>query len=345
MTNIIVVYLFNCIMRIFFLGDHFHAGGPNEVNKNLLSVLAGRVDFVKQKNRYLRRIERIFKILFSDVVVCSGVYATIYEILLAHCLCRKIIYLMHGCLYLETGVFSKIEDLLLKYSDLILCVSNSYRNFISSYKPFSVYERKMQVLTNAINWKEYDKFPIANEFVRDRNRIILIGGGRILKRNLQVCQAIYNINKNKGTEYKVDVYGYFRDTDDSRLIAEMPNVQFHHVIPHEQLLMEFQKSVLFIQNSEFESFSLGVVEALMCGCNILISKNVGARDVISGLLETDIIYDPLRLEEISVKIENVLKIGNNERLLSSIDRYTTSVEYSAQHLLDYANNLYETSKR
>lgn len=324
-------------MKIFFIGDHFNAGGPNEVNKNLLSVLHGFVRYEQNENKLIKRIERFFKILFSKYIVCSGIFIKGYELKLIKILGKKLIYIMHGCYYLETGKRHKIEDGLLHQSDLILCVSKSYRDFISSHM-YPQYSYKMEVLTNAINWNEYNAIE-SNNINRDRNKIILIGGGRILKRNLQVCKAVQNINNQKCKNYHIDVYGYYRDNDDSKEISEIPCVSFHNVIPHNLLLKEFQKSVLFVQNSDFESFSLGVVEAIICGCNALISKNVGAKDVLESLKETDIINNTNDIDEIQKKIEFVLEHNNNKRLLDSINKETTSIQYSANKLISYIVNL------
>lgn len=324
-------------MNIFFLGDHYNPGGPNEVNKNLLSALKNEILYIKSTNPLLKRLERIYKIFKAKYIVCSGLYTNNYELFLLKLLRKKLIYIMHGCYFLETGNRLSIEEKLLKQSNLILCVSKPYREFISQ-KIYPQYSYKMKVLTNAINWDEYKN--ITNEKTnRDSNRIILIGGGRILKRNLQVCKAVQNINIQKGRNYHVDVYGYFRENDDSKKIKEIPCVTFHNVIPHTLLLNELQKSILFVQNSDFESFSLGVIEAIICGCNILISKNVGARDIIKGITQKEIINDTMNINEIQEKIEYILNTPNNKRLLDSIDPKTTTIQYSAEKLLTYIKNL------
>ena len=322
-------------MKIFFLGAYKHPGGPNEVNRNLLAAIRNEVFYILSANKYLVRLEVLFKILSSRLIICSGLFFKNYELLLMRICHKKIIYIMHGCALKETGVNVKSEDEIIKYSDLILCVSNIYKEQIAS-QLFPKEAYKMQVLHNAINWNEYTNLP--NSSI-NQNRIILMGGGRLLKRNLQICQAVNELNIEFGTNYFVDVYGYYRENDDSRLISQVPNVTFHNVIPHNELLLELTKSRLFVQNSEFESFGLGVIDALSCGCDILISKYVGAIEIISGLVESDIINNPFDVQEIKNKLILVLGEGNNKRLFSSIDKQATSGIRLGKDLISYANQI------
>ena len=331
---------------IFFAGNYFKLGGPWEVNKNLVQSLGNRTTHLIQQKGYLRFIETLSKIIPAKVVIFSCV-SKYDHITVPFCklLGKKIIYIMHGCMALEYKMNNNTlnnaglrnEKKLLEKSDLILCVSNIYKEIIA--KNYPQYQKKLDVLMNGINWKMFQSIPQTQR--RNENQVILMGGGRRTKRNLYVCQAIQNINQKYHTNYKVLVYGYFLNYDDSKLIADIPCVTFRNVIPHQKILQQLKSSRLFIQNSDLESFSLGVVEALCCGCDILISKNVGARDIMQNIQSNDIINNPTDLEELEDKILKVLQNSNNQRLLSSIDRVTTSTEYAANKLLKIANKLLE----
>lgn len=331
-------------MKIFFAGNYFKLGGPWGVNKSLVKCLGNRTSHLTQRKGHLRFLETLYKIIPAKVVIFSC--ATQYDYItvpLCKFLKKKIIYIMHGCMALEYKINNnttnnkglKNEKILLDRSDLILCVSNTYKAIIC--ENFPQYHAKLDVLMNGIDWNTLES--ISQEQLKNENQIILMGGGRQTKRNLYVCRAIQNINQKYHTNYKVTVYGYFLDYDDSQLIAQIPCVNFHEVIPHQEILKQLKISRLFIQNSDLESFSLGVVEALCCGCDILISKNVGAKDIIQNIQSDDIINNPTDLEELENKILKVIKNGNNQRLLSSIDRVTTSTEYTANKLINFATKL------
>ena len=85
-------------------------------------------------------------------------------------------------------------------------------------------------------------------------------------------------------------------------------------------------------------YNLGVIEALACGCNVLMSCNVGAREVIKGLTDNEVINDVMDISEIKLKIRQVIQTSNNERLWSSIDKVSTSNEASTERLLTIASN-------
>ena len=65
---------------------------------------------------------------------------------------------------------------------------------------------------------------------------------------------------------------------------------------------------LYIQNSYFETYGLSIVEAINSECDILISKNIGAIDLIENIDDNDIINNNESIDEISKKI--IKKIDN-----------------------------------
>ena len=320
-------------MKFLFIGSHHQPGGPNEVNRNIIKHLPTKqFSYIKEKGGITLRLEKIVKILFSRVVVISGICVKPYEIKLASFLKKKIIYIMHGCLLLERGYSSVEEQLLLEKSSKVLCVSAPYSELIKTKYP--QFASKIGILTNGVNWDEvYWLRNIIKNIQRDPNRIILFGGGRKVKGNLQVCKAIEELNNTHNQQLHVDVYGYFRSDDDSKEISEIPCVNFHHVIPHNEINLELVKSQLFIQNSKYESFSLALIDSLGAGCSVLFSVNVGAKDIISNKKESDVIHDSSDINELKEKILNVMKNPNNERLYGSIDRDTTSYKTSVKRLI------------
>lgn len=319
--------------KIFFNGMHFGQGGPVEVNKNIVKCLKGRVIVPTCRNTYFRYIQNYINIFRSDIVIFSGMFFHLSEIYLAKILRRKIIFIMHGCCHLELGYHNKIEDTVLRLSNLILCVSEHYMELMKNEYPQFAY--KMEYLTNGIDWGEIKvlKDKLSNKLIRNDKRIILFGGGRVIKGNLFVCKAVQEINEEDGTNYFVDVYGYYRDNDDSKQISLIPCVKFNPVISREKVNIELMKSHIFIQNSFVESFGLALIDALQCGCDVLYSMNVGSKDIINSKDDMDIIYNSKDITEIKTKIRNLIKKSNNERLVLSIDKYSSSIEMAAEKLL------------
>ena len=126
---------------------------------------------------------------------------------------------------------------------------------------------------------------------------------------------------------------------DINTIKSYPFVDYIGMIPHEQILTYMQQSALYIQNSVFETFGIAPLEALLCGCNLLLSCHTGALSIIPGALETDIIYDPYDIDEIANKILTLLHNNNQKRLISSINFDTSSPSYRVYELLTLINSL------
>ena len=331
-------------MNVFFAGNPYGDSGPRIVNRNLIRCLKDEVSFVASEKKSMRLIEVAWKALRCRVIIFSGV--TSYDHLIIP-VCRrlrkKVVFIMHGCLKYEDKINGftnhrgdRNEALLLKYSDSILCVSETYMHFIQ--QQFPQYAHKISFLTNGIDWQMLDLLP-QSDIRRDDRRIVLIGGGRTTKRNLEVCKAVELLNRRSHENFFVEVYGDYMNNDQSLAISQMPFTVFHPPVSHDRMMDIFKGAFLFIQNSELESFSLGVVEALVCGCSILISENVGAKDIIPGLTGNDTISDTSDIGQIADKILLVSKTGNNRRLFSSIDKEASSIQSSANKLLRIARNL------
>ena len=326
-------------MKTLFIGSYHNPGGPNEVNRNLLKYLpSAKYTRIKNPKGLMRRVEGLYKILFSRSIIFSGIMFFQYEVKFAKLLNKKIIYLMHGCAMLETERTNFKEILILDTAQKILCVSNTYAELIR--KIFPKYRNKVDVLLNGIDWDRLNILMTEyNNLSKDNKRIILFGGGRKEKGNLAVCRAVDIINQETELNLHIDVYGYFRDSDDSKDIADCTSVTFHHVIPHDQINIELAKSFLYIQNSKLESFGLGLIDAIGVGCNVLYSQFVGAKDIIGNQSEHDIIYNTDDINEIKHKIMYIIQTPNNARIHKSIDQKSTSIEAAAHNLMKIVENL------
>lgn len=331
-------------MDVFFAGNHFGDSGPRIVNRNLIRCLKDEVSYISSESRIQRILEVIWKTLRCRVIIFSGV--TSYDSLvipLCRILGKRMVFIMHGLLLLENQANGytnrrgeKNEALLLKYAETILCVSETYMRFIK--KQFPQYAHKTSFLTNGIDWQMPDRIP-QNAVARDKKRIVLIGGGRTTKRNLEVCKAVALLNERFQTGFYVEVYGEYSKNDMSQKISEAPYVSFLPLVPHDKMLEVFRSAFLFVQNSDFEPFSLGVIESLVCGCSVLISENVGAKDILNGLIPADIITDTADIEQIADKILVLSREGNSQRLLSSIDKEASSIQCSAKKLMSIIRNI------
>lgn len=320
---------------IFFYGSPFGEIGPAQVNRGYVTHLPSKVLRIKSSNRYIARLEILMKILASRVIIISALGFKTYETALAKALGKKIIYIMHGLAADDGPLQRRLEADILPKADLILCVSSIFRNLVRRQLP--EFTDKMKVLMNGIDWDKLPNPGQVDDSVRNHKEIILVGGGRRIKRNLNICRAVEALN-DEGYNFHVSVYGDTPDQKETASISKFGFVDCYGLIPHKELLNRYRQSELFVQASESEPFGLAVIEALTCRCNILVSSRVGANDIFSPLPQ-EVIENPEDINEIKEKIRWVIEHPNRDRLLQNINKSSSSVTASAMNLMSYADNI------
>lgn len=325
--------------EVFFAGDIIKNNGPSNVNKELFRFLKNDFTFVNASNRWISLLMFIYYTLRCKVIVFSGLLKVDFICLkLAKILKKKIVYIMHGCVQYEQGEILKIHDSgmelenqLFAAADQILCVSVPFAEWFKEYK--KEYSFKVEVLQNGIPWDSFSNSENNVYFEKpfETKKIVLVGGGRLTKMNINVAKAICKINEKSKAKWEIDLYGYYREDDDSSELMKYEFVNFCGMVSHDKLMEQFSKATLFVQNSIWEPFGLACIEAIMHNCNVLISRFVGSSTVMA-LEEDDVIIDPHNIDELVGKIEKFEKRTNYKRLTESIDKEQTSCKYSANKL-------------
>lgn len=324
-------------MKLFFVGDFDSDNGPASVNKTLRKYMPDNTLYPVQTKRYKRIMELVLKIQQVDAVIFSGLSkVNIIGFKIARLFGKKSAYLMHGSAFLEGKInqnsnTNKVntEKKTLELAPITICVSEIFMNSIKDCYP--QFSDKVTYVNNGIDW---DMFGVSesNNVKRDKNMILCVGGGTPLKKIQVVCKAIDYLNKYEGYNLKLTVIGSIGK--DTNKIKSYPFVEYIERVAKSDMDYYYKTAQLCIQNSEFETFGLATVEALICGCNVLISKNVGAKAIINGLETNDVINDINDVKEISKKIICNLVNDNNDRLINSIKKDQTSVKESYKQILD-----------
>lgn len=326
-------------MKNFLLGFYHLANAPAIVNKKLLRHLP-RSRYRRQYSGsgLRRRLDCYTKIVFSKRIIISGIFVSRSEVRLIKLLGKRFVYIMHGSARMETGHDHPTEQLILASAHRIVSVSAVHAAMIKNEYP--QYAHKVVTWYNGVDWDEIDRIKASiNDADRDPNKIVLFGGGRFMKGNLAVCQAVQKLNETRGLNLHVDVYGTYSDDDLSPQISHIPCVNYKPLIPAERINYELAKARLFVANSSFDTFNLALMDAIGLGCSVLFSQHVGAKDVIAAASERDIIRNVNDVDELMDKIEYVLSHPNNERLNASIDREATSWAVRADQLDDIVRSL------
>lgn len=342
-------------MRVFYSGELNISAGPANVNKLLRKELNRldkseignkKISYIKSKNIVLKQLEVIWKTLTSQVIVYSGtLHVNIISTKIAKLLHKKNIYIMHGCVEFESQYNGEpnpkglqIEQEQMECADIICGVSKVFMNWIKENYP--QYSQKTYYLTNGIDWDILDEYKKLVQREK-KEQIVVMGGDRKTKMNLQVCQAVQEYNNEHHADIKVLIFGKNDPNNEyNRCIRNIPCAKIMGNQSHDIVLRELSVSKLYVQNSIFEPFGLAVIEALMCGCNLVISSNVGAKSIFD-IDNQFIINDCSSVTLVKNAIEHGLDENNNVQILQSIDKYKSSGMASAKKLLYLIDRLYK----
>ena len=323
-------------VKILFWGDTARNNGPMNINKGIIANLTEPFVTVKRCGKYRDFIDACWKLTCSDVLVVSGVSRIGYLLVKAAKLLQKpSVYIMHGCGKYEIelnrvtcpGKGLEWEAYLLEKADLLLPVSEKFMHWVHGRYP--EYAEKTKFLYNGIDKSLFDSAVVGQ---KKSGSVAVSGGLTPLKNNMPVLKAVEAL---QGKAF-LTIYG--ASADGHRTYARKVSK-----LPHDRFLQELAGEQLFVLNSVFETFSIAVMEALACGCSILVSEVAG----ITGLLaleETDLIHDPMDKEEIRRKMEYLLDHPNRERILSQFDAEEWTFDKMVQRLEKHCKELMQKRK-
>lgn len=308
-------------MKILFWDGIRGNNGPGNINKGIVRNFTDSFMYVTIPAKFREMADALWKLLRSDAVVVSGVSRKgAILVQMAKLLGKPSVYLMHGCAEQEYRLNGQKPDekglayeaCLMDKADLILAVSERYMFWVREMYPR--YAEKVDYVYNGVNEEIFSRKATHQ---RDPRKVAACGGFAPLKNNLIVAQAVEVL----GGKAELTVYGC---ADKSR-VAAYRFTECAGKLENTEFLERLSQSGLFVLNSLLESFSSATLEALACGCSLLVSERAGVCDLLA-LEETDIIHDPMDIEEIRGKIEYLLDHPNHQRLLSAFDPEEWSFE-------------------
>jgi len=226
---------------------------------------------------------------------------------------------MHGSLKKESE-FRTIkkyrifmELLQMNFTNKIICVSKLLSNVVKDLYENIDADKICYIHSGAdsIDLVEHSK-------EKDKYRIITTGGGRKEKGVLYICKAI---EKLKMKDIKLFVAG--ENGIDSEEIKNYNFVQYLGFLKHKDLLKIIKKSNIFIQNSIYESFGLSIIEAALYNCKLVLSKNIGALEVL--VIEQKYIVDFDDINYIA-KIIKELIFHKHQKVILHVDRWNDVAE-------------------
>jgi len=322
-------------MKVFLLGSHSYNSGPDNVNRDFISVSDERLVYLSTNNKIGKIIEIIKYLKTCDVILISGICSL--KILRLIKQSRKpIIYLMHGDIVYENQVnHENIDEKVLnaqneifESADKIICVSEKYSEWVGARH--TQYKNKITFVNNGLKISRRDKKE--KQFLS----IAISGGNRPIKANNFVCDAI-KILQSKGQKYKVYVFG--RNYPNCDELPELDNMQYLGQLDEREYYEYLDKIELFIMNSDVESFGLSVADAINCNCSLLMSNNIGALSIFQ-IKEEDTIINNHNANEIAEKVSWIQEHPNTDRLYNSLKLDEISVRSSYDKLMKICEDVF-----
>lgn len=313
-------------MRIFFAGDSVSGTGPANVTKYYIENLPEGTLYLHSMNKAVRLFEILVDTIRSDVVVYSGYSRqNVIGLRLAKLLKRPSAYLMHGCVEYENEInrqvdvsMNVVERQTMELCDLIIAVSGQFAEWLKEHYP--MYAQKTDHVTNGIDPGLFDAKH--DDTVRDEKMIFTVGGGMPRKMIRFVCEAVGIVREETGEDYRLVVTGDVGA--DSDKVDAYDFVEDKGIVSFDENVRLYETAALFVQNSSFETFGLASVEAILSGCSALLSRHIGAIEIIKDLNDSDVIEKYDDPKEIASKIKHILNEPNAARLRDGIDRETYS---------------------
>lgn len=332
--------------KIFLLGDFKSNTGPAIANRGILEALTGiyNLYFSQRDGKILRILEVIMHIIKCDILILVSKsqlnYIAVYWALFLR---KKIIYIMHGHSLLEykTNIeysqrridiinrLEKYENFICSKSHKLIFVSKKSMELMMSC--YNEYAYKMDYIWNVVKLdKQIQNHEALSDNLRDNNIILSLGGDRKIKNNLDVARAIDYLNDKYHTNFKYIVVGEINSCKSSLLRYKC--VESFGKLDHEEVLLLMKKANIYVQNSFFETFGMAPLEALLSGCSLLITKNMGVIDIFDNLDKDDYIEDNENYLEIADKIYKIYIKANNQRLIHALKSYYISIDFLKERL-------------
>jgi len=325
-------------MKIALIGKFRADNGLGIANREIEKSLRTFCEIVGSREtegiRWIRGLSSLIR-RCDVLVICSAAYLNCLAVRLAKKHRKKTIYIMHGLSSYEQAIESRqsgrltaygihrYERYMMKQADRIICVSERFMNMVR--ERFPACAEKFGWINNVVDTERCAEACRTNR-ARVPGTVLSTGGGKRQKNIATLASAM----EKEGSGYILHVAG--AEASEGGEIRRRENIVWHGCLPHADLLALMAKTSVYVQNSTFESFGLSVVEALFCGCSILVSEGTGCLPLFSGLREEDVIRDVGDTEEIGRKIRYLMEHPNNVRLQSGFSAESVTTARQAARL-------------
>jgi len=321
-----------CQNTISFLIDDFEIillGDITELKEFIWSTSCKIIPFSSNIYSLAEQIAFITK-----VPECDYFFSPHYNVPLVPIRAKKRIVIIHDVNHIalknQLGFVKKLYakfviQQALRLSDKILTVSNFSKSEIIRF--FNIKKKKINVITLGVDKRyfrrtdENSRKPVKAKYDLPEKFLLYVGNVKPHK-NLQVLIKAYHLLKVKGLhkDYKLVIVGkkdgfITRDNEISNLITNLglsEEIIFTGFMNNEDLPVIYSLATLFVFPSLYEGFGLPPIEAMACGCPVLVSDAASLPEVCK---DAAVFFNPLDEQGLHNAIVNILNnIGLQKRL-------------------------------
>ncbi|BCX13970.1 MAG: glycosyl transferase family 1 [Candidatus Dojkabacteria bacterium] len=227
-------------------------------------------------------------------------------------------------------------------TNIVLVPTEIIKNELINYgiKPNLISTWRRGIDTNVFNPNQKDLNLYIN-ITKNHNKNILFVGRLVWYKGLQKLIEIYNHLETKRDDVNFIIIG--DGPHKNKLQKHMPKAFFLGKLPHKQLPKFYASADCFLFTSDTETFGNVVLEAMACGCPVVVSDAGGPSELVTNNLTGFKIKDN-RASKYSEKIEEIL---DNPKIKDTLSKQgikfaqSQSWEELTQKLINFYNNLYE----
>ena len=220
----------------------------------------------------------------------------------------------------NTKEISNLKKKTLERADHIICISNNTKKDLLEY--FNIDEKKISVTLLASNFKE-----ICNNNKNLKNKLLFIGS-RYGYKNFNKFIEAYSSSDFLKKNFQIIAYGGEKYNHEDKKILEKFKLNTNHVSffndKNHELKYLYSNVAAFIYPSIYEGFGIPILEAMKCGCPVILSNGGSIKEIGGPGLEY---FDPFCSENIKENMENVLLSDEKQRQIIEYG-YKRSKNYS-----------------
>lgn len=210
--------------------------------------------------------------------------------------------------YLATSWYKKLATrICLRYATVVLVVSKYMVNHVrrlGASNPVVVYNC---IDTKTFKPGGYTKIFITTIFNSEKNAV-KIKRGKVFIQSIPLILKEFPKQKFMVIGKKGNAYKQLQQLVLDLCIAE--NIEFIGPIDNSQIPKYLQKSRLYVQISESETFGIAIAEAMSCGIPVVVSKQAAIPEIVGNC---GIYVDHNDPKSIAAAIINLLRKGGSER--------------------------------